>query len=374
MMLLGAVLLAAATAAAVYLTVACVCLAGFARRPYEYASKEFLPSFTILKPVAGIEPELFENLASFCDQDYNGAFDIIFCLQERADSAFAVVEEVVGQFPTCRTAIALGGNAAMANPKIANIAKAGVEPKGEIVVIADSDIRVGRSYLRALAASFAGASVGAATCLYSGRPANVSAISRLGALGIDDGFAPSVLVALMLGPMRFCLGATMAVRRRLLNRIGGLPALGNTIADDHRLGELVTQWGYRVELSRYVVSTTVPETALGALWSHELRWARINFALAPVGYSFSFLMYAVPLALFYLAVSRNLLVGAALLALVLALRLALHHLARIALRITTKDDVALVPARDFLSLAVWAVSLVGRAVTWRGKRYVPTRR
>lgn len=371
MRVLDAVLLTAAIGGACYLSLACLRIAAFWRRPGEYAA-EFLPSITILKPVAGLEPELLDNLSSFCDQEYDGEFDVIFCLPERADSAFAVVEAAVKRFPSRRTAIALGLNKEIKNPKIANLAKPGVQPVGEIVVIADSDICVGRSYLRALAASFESANAGAATCLYSGAAVDHSLVASLGALGIDDGFAPSVLVALALGPLRFCMGATMAVRASVLEQIGGLAAL-DTLADDHRLGELVARSGRQVELSRYVVSTTVTETALGALCSHELRWARTHFALAPAGYAFSFLMYAVPLALIYLAVSRNVLLGLSVLAVVLALRVALHYLARAALNVSQRDDLLLVPLRDFLSLAVWAVSLAGRAVLWRGTRYLATR-
>lgn len=371
MRVLDAVLLAAAAGGTLYLALACLRVLAFARRPCEYAS-EFLPSITILKPVAGLEPELSENLASFCDQAYGGSFDVIFCLAAETDSALPVVREVVRRFPACTTAIAIGNNAAMTNPKIANIAKPGVQPSGEIVVIADSDIRVGRSYLRALAASFASGENGAATCLYSGMPVDSTLVPRLGALGIDDGFGPSVLVALAVGPLRFCMGATMAVRRNVLAQIGGLEAL-DTLADDHRLGELVARSGRRVELSRDVVRTTVPETTLSALWSHELRWGRTNFALAPAGYAFSFLTYGLPLALIYFAVSRNVALGLPLLTVVLGLRVTLHYLARWALKVSRRDDLVLVPLRDFLSLGTWAVSLAGRAVSWRGKRYLATR-
>lgn len=355
-------LFAATCAGALYLAIACARLAAFTFRPLALAS-EFLPSITILKPVAGLEPELSENLASFCDQQYDGFFEVIFCLHDRTDPASTAVERVVGRYPRCAAKIAFGNNAAMTNPKIANIAKPGAEPQGEIVVIADSDIRVGRTYLRALAASFESQSSGAATCLYAGIP-NQSLISRLGALGIEDGFAPSVLVATALGQMRFCLGATMAVRARVLAEIGGLVALGDTLADDNRLGQLVASRGYRVELSRYAVATTVPETSLAALWSHELRWARTHFELARAGYALSFLMYALPLTLIYLAVSRNLAWGLPLLALVLTLRVALHYLARKALS-TARDDVWLIPLRDFLSLGVWAASLFGRRRSFR---------
>jgi ceramide glucosyltransferase len=367
MAVLSLILLVIALAGACYLALALVCLGAFVRRPLEVAS-EFLPSVTTLKPIAGLEPNLFENLASFCNQDYDAFCEVIFCLHSGDDPALEVVNRVVAEFPSCPTSIAIGEAIGMLNPKIANLAKPGVEVKGEIVVISDSDIRVDRDYLRALAASFASERVGAATCLYGGLP-SANIVSRLGAMQIEDGFAPSVLVALALGKLRFCLGATMAVRRRVVEAIGGLGALGQDIADDHLLGELVTRHGYEIELSRYVVKTTVPEQDLGALWSHELRWARTNLALAPVGYAFSFLMYALPFALIYLVISGNLAWGLPLLAAVTALRVALHYLARAALRVTHRDDVWLIPLRDFLSLAVWVVSLFGRTIQWRNRKY-----
>lgn len=359
-------LLIVALAGAAYLLLANLRVASFLLRPAEYAS-EFLPTFSILKPIAGLEPRLYENLRSACDQEYGAFFEVILCLHDESDPALAVARRLADEFPGV-VRIAIGTTAGIRNPKIANLAKPDAEPSGEIVVIADSDIGVDRRYLRALAASFGSEQSGAATCLYRGGP-NESLVSRLGAMQIEEGFIPSVLVALALGNLRFCLGATMAVRHSLLTEIGGLPALGETIADDHKLGELVSARDRKVELSRYVVQTSVPETTLRRLWDHELRWARTNFALAPAGYAFSFLMYALPLAILYLAVSANLGRGGPLLLIVLALRLLLHYLSRKALKVTRSGDTLLIPVRDFLSLAVWFVSLFGRTVKWRGERY-----
>lgn len=315
-----------------------------------------------------MEPDLYENLASFCDQEYPQEFDVIFCLHSADDPARAIAERVAHDFPSAHATIAIGENRAISNPKIANLVKPSVDLRGEIVIIADSDIRVDRRYLRALATSFTSQRVGAATCLYAGMP-NATLVSRLGALQIEDGFSPSVLVATALGKLRFCLGATMAVRRSVLVEIGGLAALGDHLADDHALGELVTSRGHRVELSRYVVKTTVAETTLRDLWLHELRWARTNLSLAPAGYAFSFLMYALPLALLYLVAVRNLAWGVALLAVVIALRVGLHYAARGALNVNYADDLRLVPLRDFMSLAVWAASFFGRRVRWRTQTY-----
>jgi ceramide glucosyltransferase len=363
------IVFAVAIAGGVYLAIAVMRLIAFVGRPVELAT-EFLPSITVLKPIAGDEPQLYENLASFCDQDYDQSFDVILCLRAQDDSAFPTAQRVADAFS--HASVAVGEAPGMRNPKIANLAKAGAEPRGEIVVIADSDIRIDRNYLRSIAASFDSERIGSATCLYAGLP-NETLVSRLGALQIEDGFFPSVLVALALGKLRFCVGATMAVRRRVLEKIGGLSALGGYLADDHALGELVSDRGYEVDLSRYTVKTTVPERTWSALWAHELRWARTNFALAPVGYTFSFLMYALPFALIYLAVSRNLLWGVPLVAAVLGLRLVVHYLSRAALNVTRRDDVWLVPMRDFMSLGVWLASLFGRSVVWRDKRYHASR-
>jgi ceramide glucosyltransferase len=360
-------LLVIALASAFYLAIAIARMWAFGRRPLELAW-EFLPTVTILKPIAGVEPDLYENLSSFCDQEYPQEFDVIFCLHSSDDPAREIAERVAREFPSAHATIAVGENPAIANPKIANLVKPSVDLRGEIVVVADSDIRVDRRYLRALAASFAGERVGAATCLYAGMP-NATLVSRLGALQIEDGFIPSVLVAIALGKLRFCLGATMAVRRSVLAEIGGLAALGDHLADDHALGELVTGRGHEVDLSRYVVKTTVAETTLRDLWSHELRWARTNLALAPAGYAFSFLMYALPLALLYLAAVRNLAWGLPLLGIVFVLRAGLHYAARNALNVSHPSDLWLVPLRDFMSLAVWAASFFGRRVRWRTQNY-----
>jgi ceramide glucosyltransferase len=354
---------------AAYLALAFVRVLAFSARKPGGIDDELLPSVTILKPVAGSESQLYENLASCCRQDYPD-YEVVLCFHSAGDPAIAVADRLKADFPQAKIRVAVGDNPAMANPKIANLAKPGAEPNGEIVVIADSDVFVTPEYLRAVAGEFATENTGATTCLYGGLT-NPSIVSRLGAMHLEDEFAPSVLVALALGPLRFCLGATMAVRRSVLAAIGGLEALGPFLADDHTLGELVTGKGYTVTLCPYAVKTLVPETHLGELWSHELRWARTHRAHAPAGYFFSFVMYALPIAAIYAAVVRSPLAIAVFCA-VAALRLAVHASARNALRVKRGTDSWLIPFRDVLSLGIWFVSLFGRSVRWRDTRSTVT--
>ncbi len=358
------VLLLASVAGAAYLSLALFRLARFTRR--RVPNRPETPSISVLKPLYGAESGLYESLATFCNQDYPD-FEVVFCLHDERDGAAPVVARIARDFAHVPIRIVYGDNPEIVNPKIANLAKPGVQPYGDLVVIADSDICVGRDYLRAIAASFSRESAGAVSCLYGGIP-NETFAARLGAMRSEEEFSPSVLVATALGKMEFCLGATMAVRRGVLEAIGGLEALGNDLADDYNLGKLVANRGFDVELSRYVVRTTVAETTLSELWLREVRWARTNFTLAPVGHVFSFLMYALPLAFAYAVLAHDPLAYGVLL-LVAALRLRLHEMARNAFGNGRRDEPWLIPPRDLFSLAVWAASLVTRTVRWRGARH-----
>jgi ceramide glucosyltransferase len=375
MQFIDAILLLVSILGIVYLTVANAAVLAFARRKSVILSGApegralegppgALPSITVLKPIYGLEPMLYENLASFCDQDYSD-YEVLFCLHDANDPAVATVQRVIAAFPEGSPRLLVGENARHRNPKTANLAKGAHAARGEIIVISDSDVRVGRDYLHSIAASFADDRTGAVSSLYRGI-AGDTWVPQLGAAYVEEQFAPSVLVATTFRRMRFCLGASMSVRRNALAAIGGIEALGPYLADDHKLGELVAARGCDVALCDYVVSTTIAETSLGDLWSHELRWARTNLVLAPIGYFFSFLMFGVPLALLYLLVARNWIVGLPLLAGAALLRIALHFTARKALNVRERAATLwLLPARDALSVAVWFASFFGRSVHWR---------
>jgi len=265
-----------------------------------------------------------------------------------------------------------GADQSIRNAKVATLAEMVRACKHEILIVADSDTNVEPDYLRAVVAPFGDSDVGAVTCLYRGRPSGGLA-SALGTMTIEDQFIPSVLVA-ALGRVTFCLGATMAIRRQTLDAIGGFAALGPYLADDRRLGELVSSTGACVTLAPYVVEHDVDEPTLSALWAHDVRWARTNRLEKPWGYAGYFITYPLPLALLYLVLSQNIVAGGIAVLAALALRIGLHYAARAALAAHSPDTPWLIPVRDVLGLAVWAVSLFGRHVRWRGQVLTVDRR
>jgi ceramide glucosyltransferase len=327
-----------------------------------------LPPISILKPVCGLEPGLYDNLRSFCDQDYP-EFQILFGVRDRNDPAIPTLKRLVREFPHRSAELVIDARTLGTNLKISNVANMIGHAKHDIIAIADSDCRVERDYLGGLAASFADPDVGAATCLYRAKPVRPTLAARLGAMFINEWFLPSVLVALATEPLAYCFGSTMAVRREALDAIGGISALASYLADDHMLGRLTVARGYRVALARPIVELSVDEPGLAALLRHELRWGRTMRTVRPFGYAMSFVTDALPLSLLWALLTGFAHGALILVGFALALRLLMHWVATRILGIEGAGSARLVPARDLLNFAVRAASFMGRGVQWRERDF-----
>jgi ceramide glucosyltransferase len=370
---LHALLLAAVAASVVYALGAVRCLDAFRRRAPAPAA--FRPPVTVFKPVCGLEAGLYRNLRSFCDQDYP-AYQVLFGVQDEGDPAIGIVRRLIAEFPGADIALIIGdaaGAAGGGNPKVGNLGNMHDAARHDFFVIADSDMRVGATWLAEVMAPFGDPGVGAVTCLYKATPVG-GLPSRLACMFINEWFFPSVLVSASMREIRFCFGATMAVRRNLLRRIGGFASLSQHLADDHMLGRMVSALGYRVALSRHVVENIVHERSFGHLFRHELRWSRTVRTVEPLGHAFSFLMYGAPLALAAALVARMTGddggFGLWLVLSAMTLRVGMRKAARRTLGLPEDRTLWLVPLRDALCLAVWAASFVAPTVHWRGRRFV----
>jgi ceramide glucosyltransferase len=345
----------------------------FARRPMPRASRR--PPVSVLKPLCGAEPGLYENLRSFAEQDYP-TLQVVLGAGTSDDGAVPVAGTLIRDLPGCDIALATGptGQArglkaygAGANRKVANLENMLPSACGRILVLSDSDMRVERHYLSAVTAPLADPGVGVVTCLYRGVPC-AGTWSRFGALLINFGFLPSALVGEALGWGGGCFGATIALERDVLAAIGGLAPLRDQLADDHRLGEAVRERGLAVHLSRYLVEARVFEPSLVGLWRHELRWARTVRDVAPAGFAGSLLAHPLAVAALGAAAARFDLISGTFLAITLVLRWASAGAIARALGLSAKG-LWLLPARDALSFAVFVASFFGRKVVWRDRRY-----
>src|ERR1700722_4651312 len=251
---------------------------------------------TVLKPLCGAEPGLYEHLRSFCCQDYP-QYQIVFGVHDPADPALAAVRRLVSEFPSLAIDVVINPQQHGTNRKISNLISMLACARYDVLVIADSDVFVGPDYLTRVTAPLLEAHVGLVPCLYRDVP-SARLWSRLGAMYINEWYMPAVLLAWLFGHEGYVSGQTLCLRRDTLRAIGGLRAIANDLAEDHRLGELIRGLGQRIVLSPYVLEAQHYEPDLESLGRHEQRWLRTMRVLRPRSFCFSFITFSLPLAIF----------------------------------------------------------------------------
>jgi ceramide glucosyltransferase len=332
------------------------------------AKSRFTPAVSILKPVRGLDPQAYENFASFCRQNYP-TFELLFGISDPKDPAIAVVERLQKDFPKCNIRLVIGSSIG-SNRKVSVLHHLAAQANYQILVVSDSDMRVTPDYLRRVVAPLADEQIGLVTCPYRGESA-LTLPAQLEALHMGTIFLPSVVIASRLFRFQFAMGSTMALRRRDLDRMGGFRAIADYLADDYHLGASIAGLGLRVHLSEHVTTTTLGVTSFRQLWHREIRWNRCIRFSRPWEYPGLLLTFSTPLALLLLLCSGFAPIGWQALAISLMVRWVVAWL------VTgytgdweTRRWLLWLPVRDVLSALTWCVGGLGRHIVWRDHEYV----
>jgi ceramide glucosyltransferase len=336
----------------------------------EHPSATFTPSISILKSLRGTDREMYEAFRSHGLQDYRD-FELLFGVSDTQDAAIAEVERLKLEFPSVRISLVHCVEQLGPNGKVSTLAQLLPHATGEIILINDSDITVDLDYLRKVAAHFSDERTGMVTALYRAEAGDTLA-SRIEALTIATDFSAGVLCARVVeGGIHFALGSTLAIRRRVLNEIGGLTPLLDYLADDYELGARTSAAGHTVALADTVVETHLPSYGFSGMIAHQLRWARTIRDRRLGGYMGLMFTFALPWALLAFVFTA----GAPWSILLLVIAAVLRFGGAWLLRDTvlhdrrTLRDLWLVPVRDLLGLYVWIVSFAGNTVVWRGEKF-----
>lgn len=326
---------------------------------------------TVVKPLFGAEPGLYDNLVSFLHQDHRGEVQIVFGVASASDPAVPIVRRLIAENPTRDLALVIGRGRSAGNGKIGNLIGMVPSIRHDCIVLSDSDIRVESDYLTQVAAALEQPGVGLVTALYRGDSGS-GPWAVLSSMAIDFHFFPSVLLGVLLKKARPCMGATMAFSRQTLQAIGGFQAFSACLADDYAIGEAVRALGLRVVVGPQIVSHRCTERSLVDLFEHELRWARTLRTIDPRGFAGSFLTNPLPFALLAAVTTdpgRGFgWIGIATLCLTALCRCMLQWQIERTLGISTSRWL-LMPARDLLSFVVFCASFLTTDVVWRGQRY-----
>ena len=341
------------------------------------------PGVSILKSLKGLDPGMMDAFRSHCRQSYAGPFELLFGVASLRDPAVAAVEQLQAEFPERTIRLIECPERLGTNGKVSTLAQLAAHVQYDFLLINDSDITVSPHYLERVMCCFAPAPrdagkppVGLVTALFRGRahgPLLRGGLpSRLEALWIATDFQAGVLLAKVLeGGLHYGLGATLAVSRAALDRIGGLEPIANYLADDYELGARVAQAGYRVELSAEVVETSVPAYGWRGFFDHQLRWARTIRGARPWGYAGLIFTHGLGWALLNVLASGLSPLSLWLLGLSFFLRLA--QAMTVGAEVLGDHEVLanlwLLPVRDAIAMGLWVAGFAGDTIVWRGERF-----
>jgi ceramide glucosyltransferase len=354
------VLAAALLIAVVYQAVAiAACVRHITRKP---PAPGYQPPISILKPLRGLDPGFRESIRSHAVQDY-AEFEILFGVADLDDPAAAEIERLRSEFPHVPIRL-IHSTTHAPNGKVGVLLDLAAEARHEVLLVNDSDIHVPPRYLRDVAAPLADERISLVTCLYRARAHSFP--GKMEALGIATDFAPSTLVAPLVGVNEFGLGSTLVFRRGDLDKAGGFQSIAEYLADDYQLARRLTRGiGKRSWVSHVVVDTSLQSGTWADVWRHQVRWHRTIRVSQPLGYAGLPVTYATLWAVLALATGHWVIASAAM-----AARFAMALAAGV---LVMDCPVArryqwLVPVRDLFGVAVWVAALFGRSVEWRDRK------
>ncbi len=335
------------------------------------------PPISVLKPLRGLDDNLFDNLASFCTQDYP-EYEILFCLQDYNDQAYKVAKKVQDKYPDRNITLVVEKCNAGLNPKVNNLIPAYRKARHPYVLISDSNVMVDSRYLREIARHTQDPSVGLVSNLIRG--AGGSSIGALFEnLHLNSFIVGSVSFLDRFLGMPCVIGKSMLMKKDDLEALGGLTAFKDILAEDFIIGREMQKSGKKVVLSNYLVSNVNERWGVKRFLNRHTRWGKLRWKIGGAKYVSELLVNPVFMAALPVLLkgpSRETLSFAALIGLIKVLGDAL-------LGRTIESSVAptyfhkqspfiyfLAPIKDIFIGILWFVPLLSSTVVWRGNRYV----
>ncbi len=328
------------------------------------------PPVTILKPLCGLEKNHKESLRSACMQDYPD-FQVVFSVQDSGDPVIPLLKEILQEFGPERVSVVIDNIQTGPNKKINNLLGALPYARHDLLVISDSDVYLKPDYLKAIISPLADPGVGAACTLYRAVGAD-RWFERMELLTFNADFIPSVIFAHVSGTSKFCLGASLAIRRSVLKEIGGLESFVDYLVEDYKMGQRIWAQEKHLAIVPYFVDIVVDLRSFSQWWNHQVSWDQKTRAARPGGFFASILTRSVPFGFLFAAARLGDGAGLAVLACALGIRL----LTAAAILWKGPQDkeglrsLLLLPFRDTAGLASWFLSFTKKKLVWRGSEFL----
>jgi len=342
------------------------------------------PGISVLKPLKGLDDNLFDNLESICIQDYP-QYEIIFSLQDHNDLAYKVARKIEDKYPDRDITIIVERCNAGLNPKVNNLIPAYRVAKYEVILISDSNVTVARNYLKDIVKHMQDPKVGLVSNIIKGTGGRTfGAIFEN--LHMNSFVMGSVCLLDKFLRMPCVVGKSMLVRKKDLESIGGFKAVKDVLAEDYLIGKKLHQMGKKVVLSNHMIRNVNEYWGIRQFLNRHTRWGKLRWKIGGISYlselfSNAVFMSFLPLILWEaskITLSFALLVSSAKI-------LGDFYIGRIIEKSEGTGESAenracslslnplwylLSPVKDMVIGLIWFVPILSTTVVWRGNRYM----
>ena len=331
-------------------------------------SPDVLPPISVLKPLCGIDDDLWNNLESFAALDYPD-YEVLLGARDRGDPAWSLAAAAAARWPGRFRAVLQRGEAGL-NPKVNQLIGLVAAARHDVLLVSDSNVRAPAGYLRDVAGCLADPGVGLVTHPVAGAGEG-SLGAELENLHAAASVGPATIAARWLCGRDVVVGKSMGFRRRDLERLGGFESVKDVLAEDYVLGVNVSRrLGMRVAIGSMAIPNVNRRRSGRDFIARYGRWCVMQRQIAgtPV-YASQVLLYPLPFAAAALASDP----GAFTLALAI-LALGSKALLDGATARTLRGSgfglrvLFLSPLKDLLFLVAFLGAFRENTVEWRGNR------
>ncbi len=328
-----------------------------------------LPPISILKPLKGLDDNLFDNLVSFCTQDYP-EYEIIFSIQDHNDPAYKVARKIKDKYPEKDISIIVEKCDIGLNPKVNNLIPAYKASRYDYVLISDSNVMVGKDYLMEIIKHMKVPDVGLVS----------NVIKGVGCSSIGSIFENLHLNSFIIGSVCFLdrflkmpcvIGKSMLMRKKDLEAIGGFMAVKDVLAEDYVIGERIHKMGRKVVLSNYAIKNVNEYWSIKRFLNRHTRWGKLRWRLGGMKYISELIgnpvfMSFIPMMLWEMSITTLSFALFVFLVKIIGdlyigrmIKSGLHPLCYL-----------LSPVKDIIIGFIWFVPILSNTVVWRGNRYI----
>ncbi|GBB99180.1 hypothetical protein RclHR1_03440013 [Rhizophagus clarus] len=237
-------------------------------------SSDKVPGVTIIRPLKGVDCNLYENLVSSFRQDYPN-FEIIFSVASENDPAVKVVKNLMKRYPKVDAKLIMGERDVGVNPKINNMIRPYESAKNDIIWILDSNIYVDSGCLGRSIDKLCQPGVGLVHHLpFAVRPDTFG--SELEMMFMDTVHAKMYLAINAIGPDSCVVGKSNLYRKSDIESVGGLAQFGKYMAEDNLIARALWRKGYKHEMTSDLAYQPLGSMATADYFLRRSRWTRIR--------------------------------------------------------------------------------------------------